>query len=188
MSREFVSLGKDQIDHAKRMLVGFEDQIPKAASRAINRALENARSNFVKDVRESYHLKARDVRDTIKITRARHNDLVGEVKSTGSPLPLSSFKVRPSTVNGRRRIPLRVSVRKGQVSELDRAFNARVGGGVKVFERVGKSRLPIKKLYGPSVPQALGNDQIVNEVAKKARETLNDRLDHEINRILDGAR
>jgi hypothetical protein len=187
MSREFISLGNDRLQKAKNMLVGFEKEIPQVVARAINRSIENARSNVVREVRDRYNVRAKDIRTSIKISRANKNYPTAVLSSTGGPLPTMAFQVRPGTVNGKRRTPITVSVKKGQSEKLDRAFIAMVGGKTGVYERIGQTRLPIRQMYGPSVPQMIGNDEIVKEIADKARAMLDDRLDHEIKRVLDGA-
>ncbi|MBE0470509.1 MAG: phage tail protein [Methyloprofundus sp.] len=187
MSTRLISVDESHIERANRMLHGLSGAAPKALSRALNRSLENARSNAVKKVREEYTVRARDVRQTIRLTRSKPNQLEGEVRSTGRSLPLSAFSVAPKTVNGKRRSPIRVSVRKGSKQGMNRAFVARVGGSVRVFERVGGRRLPIRQLFGPSVPQMIGNKTVVDFVSIEARKTMDVRLDHEIKRILDGA-
>jgi hypothetical protein len=188
MSREFISLGAERLQHVRNMLVGFETEIPKVVARAINRAVENARSNAVREARNQYNVKAGDIRRTIRISRANKNQPAAVLSSTGPALPTIAFNVRPGTVNGRRRTPIRVSVKKGETSTLDRAFIATVGGRTGVYERMGSARLPIRQLYGPSVPQMLDNEKVINTIAEKAREMLDSRLDQEIKRVLDGAR
>lgn len=187
MSREFISLGNDRLQRARHMLVGFEKEIPKVIARSINRAVENARSNVVREVRSHYNVRAKDIRTSIKISRANNRYPTAVLSSTGRALPTMAFRVRPGTVNGARRTPITVSVKKGQADKLDSAFIATLGGKTGVYERVGQTRLPIRQLYGPSVPQMIGNDEIVQEIADKARAMLDDRLDHEIKRVLDGA-
>lgn len=188
MSRQFISLGDDRIQRARQMLVGFENQLGKVMARAVNRATENARSNVVREVRDHYNVKAGDIRKSMKISRAKAGRPVAVLSSTGSALPTMAFQVRPGTVNGKRRTPIRVSIKKGESTLMERSFIARVNGRIGVYERIGKKRMPIRQLYGPSIPQMVGNERIVESVAESAREMLDSRLDHEINRILDGAR
>lgn len=188
MSRSFVSVSSVGIERAERLLTYIPKGVETAVPRAINRAMESARTAAVTKAREEYTVKAKAVRSTIKLTRANASNMTGVITSTGSPIPLYDFKVNPKTVNGRRRSPIRVSVKHGQQTSLNRAFIARLGSGkTGVFERLGKSRLPIKMLYGPSAPQMLENDNVAEFIEKTAVETMNKRLDHEIGRLLEGA-
>lgn len=185
MTREYVTVTTEHVEKAQAMLAHLPGQSQKVLARALNRALENARSNTVKSARDEYQVKATEVRKTLKITRATSTRLQAVVSSRGMVLPLSAFSVKPKTPNGRRRTPIRVGVQKGSAEALRNAFIARVGGRLGVYERVGKARLPIKQLYGPSVPQMIGNNRVIGDIAEKARQTMDVRLDHEISRVLN---
>lgn len=188
MSRSFLSVSNVGVERAERLLVNIPNGLKKAVPRAINRAMESARTVGVQQARDQYTVKARAIRSTIKLDRANANKMIGVITSSGSPISLYDFKVNPKTVNGRRRSPIRVSVKKGQQTLLNRAFIARLGSGkTGVFERVGDKRFPIKLLFGPSAPQMLGNENVANMIEKTATETMDKRLDHEIGRLLDGA-
>lgn len=189
MSREFVSLAEDQIERLQKRLFGFEEQIDKVKARAINRSASTAQSTLVKEIRQRYNVKAKDVRSTVTIRRAKPSSPQAEIRSNGSVLPATSFKINPRTVNGKRRTPIRISYKRGSTKTLEDAFIARLNTGhLGVFKRLGKERFPIQKQFGPSVPQMAGNDQVVESVIESANEMLDKRLDHEINRILSGSR
>ena len=188
MSREYVTVTAEQIEKAERLLHGLKGAAGKALARSLNRSLESSRTEGVRKVRQEYNVRAKDVRKTIKLSRAKPNRLTAVISSTGGALPLASFKYKPATVNPRRRTPVRVGVTKGALETLDRAFVARVNGVKGIYERIGQRRLPIRQLYGPSVPQMIGNDSVVQSMASRARETMDIRLDHEIERILNGAK
>ena len=78
--------------------------------------------------------------------------------------------------------------RAGGVKPLDgdpKAFIAIMKSGHKgVFEREGDESLPIKQLYGPSVPQMIKNEEIMKKINDEANETLQKRIEAEINNIL----
>jgi hypothetical protein len=186
MSGQFIDFDKDQLDRVQGMLSHIPGATAKAMYRALNRATQNARSNIVKQARNSYSVQAKEVRSTLKIKRANKNNLMAQVNSTGSVIPLIAFKVNPKTVSGRRTAPIRVGVRKGTASPLANAFIARINGKVGVAERVGTARFPIRRLFGPSAPQMVGNEEVLGKVSDEAVEMLNRRLDHEIQNILAG--
>lgn len=188
MSKGVVSLNEDQLINAEFELSSIKGGAPKAMSRAINRSLQSARGSMVKSVRDEYTAKAAAIRSTLSITKASPARLEATIKSVGSPLPLRDFNVSPKTANAKRRTPIRVSVRKGNKSSLNRSFVVRTGGKVNVFERVGGKRLPIKKLFGPSVPQMIGNDKVIDLITEQTKLTMDKRLEHEINHLLGGGR
>lgn len=188
MSQSIVRVSDAQIERAHLLLRGVRGGAPKALARAINRSVQNARSNMVRSVREEYTAKAKAIRETISISKASSSNLEAVVKSVSPPLPLRDFQVSPKTQNGKRRSPIRVAIKKGRKTSFDRTFVVRTGGSINVFERVGKSRLPIKKLFGPSVPQMIGNEKVITRISYGATAVMGKRLDHEINRLLEGGR
>lgn len=186
MTTQYLKLSDSQVEKAQRMLSGIKGGAEKAMARAINRAVENAKSNVVSSVRENYTAKAGDIRKTIKISKANPKKLQAAVTSVSQLVELSSFKVSPKTVNGKRRSPIRAAVKKGSPKPLGQAFIARVNGKNRVFERVGAKRLPVRQLYGPSIPQMIGNPSVLNKIMEQAQQTLEKRLDHEISAMLSG--
>lgn len=80
---------------------------------------------------------------------------------------------------------LRVRVKRGSAGKrLDRAFTMAIGSGVGVFERTGRARFPVRKLFGPAVPSMLKDENIQDTIKKTASEKLNAELDRQIRRIL----
>lgn len=199
MSRSFVSISDDQIKKAETLLQGVPGGAKRALSRSLNRATIAGQTAAIKNLRDGYHVKAGDIRSTIRISKASPSRLSAEINSKGSAIRLIKFKVNPQTVNAKRRTPVRVGVAKGGQSVIKAGFIARMPNGTKgVFERTGKfktaragryagrKREMIEQKFGPSVPQMLGNKTIVKEISERATEMLDKRLDHEINRILGG--
>lgn len=74
---------------------------------------------------------------------------------------------------------------------FERAFVAKMSNGhIGIWERTGlttkRDKAEIEELYGPSVPQMLGNDEVANRVMDDAHKKFDERLDHEIIRLLNG--
>ena len=61
-----------------------------------------------------------------------------------------------------------------------------------IFERTGaktsSGKDQIEELFGPSVPQMLGQQEVAQKLSEEAMEKFEERLDHEINAILNGWR
>ena len=73
------------------------------------------------------------------------------------------------------------------------AFVARMKSGhVGIYERTGgmtsNDKDEVEELFGPSVPQMLGSPAVAEKLSKEAMEKFEDRLEHEINAILNGWR
>lgn len=181
-----IEFNSSQIERAIAMLSHIPGAAPKAIANAVNRAAETARTEASRKVRELYYIKHGDVISTIIIKKATPSDIAAAVVSRGSPIALTKFRVTPRQP---RRAPVIARVKRGGGGLVASAFVARMGSGhVGVFNRVGTARFPIVQRYGPSVPQMLGSPTVTAWVEQKAKEKLNQRLDHEINRILEGQR
>lgn len=185
--RMIVEADKKMIANVSERLGEFEKQAPAAISRSLNRAVTNVRATARKEVRQTYNIKAGDVSETIKVQRSTKSDLRAEVRSKGSPIGLDKFKISPKTINPKRKTPIKIGVKKGTMARVMGAFVADINGP-KAFERTSSSRLPIKRLFGPSVPQMLDNKKVSETVRKQGRETFDKRLEHEIERILSKGR
>lgn len=183
-----IIISAGQMDRAKLLLKQIPGGAPKAVVNALNRAAEGARTDAVKKVRDRYFIRAKDVRDTIVLKKASVDNPSVIIRSTGSPIALSKFRVTPSRPPAKvRKNPIVVRVVRGGGGPVKNAFVARVASGhIGVFHRAGKSRLPIIQRYGPSVPQMLGHESVTQYIEEQARDRLEKRLDHEIERMLKG--
>jgi len=175
-----IEFNASQIERVERLLGGIPGALPKAQASAINRSLTTARAEIVRAVRKEYVIKAEDVRGTIKVTNATASAPIGRIKSMGGPIPLIKFDVSKDN-------PVRARVKKtGAKKPIKHAFLQTMKNGYKgVFIRAGKERYPLKQLYGPSIPQMVGNENVMKSVEEKAIDTLDKRINHEINRVLE---
>lgn len=179
-----VEIDKVMLKMVQKRLRDVPNKAPQAISSALNRALTNVASNISREVRQEYNIKAADIRATLSKTRASRANLTAIVKSRGNLIPLDRFKISPKTVNPKRKSPIRAGVKKDGMKSLGSAFVADING-LKVFRRTTNKRLPIQRLFGPSVPQMLQNEEIREKINAEGEKTFYKRLDHEINRILD---
>lgn len=158
-------------------LKNADKQLEKALYFAKNRALNTVKTELARGVPKKYDTKQKTIRD-----RTRVNKNTGEVSVTGSPIRLFKFRVTPTSP---RRQLVTASVKRASKS-LPNAFVQRMGNGTTgVFERVGKSRYPIRQLYTVSAPQMAGNEEVLEGAMERASIVFDERLSHEIGRLLD---
>jgi len=182
-----IEVTADQLDRAERAIGHIPGAVPKAVSRAINRAAETARTEAAKTVRKSYYINHKDVLATMKIYRATPGDMQALIVSKGHVVALSKFRITPRAPEPKRKRPVIARVMRGSGGPVKKAFVVRMKSGhIGVLWRVGKKRFPIKQAFGPSVPQMLDSPSISAWVESKANEKLDERLDHEIRRIMEG--
>lgn len=160
------------IDGALQKLGATRIGSTKAIQRALNKTAITARAQSARSIRDAgYDIKIGAIKDTFTLRRATDADLRAVVKSTGSPIPLIKYGAR-QTAKG-----VSVSVKQGR-KVIAHAFIATMSSGHQgVFLRTDKSRkkvtrkgktyysgLPIKELFGPSIPSAFANQTVQDQV------------------------
>lgn len=200
-----IDLNVDQLERARQMLGHIPGAAPKAMARAINRAAATAKTEASRKIRETYYISGKNVSDVIKVARkASASDPVAIIRVRSGPIALSKFKVTPKNPPKKRGKTVVARVKKGSGGEIAHAFVARMESGhVGVFNRVSgrymrgheprarvrgagrtKGRQFITQRYGPSVAQMAGESSVTRHIEQKAIGKLDERLTHEINRIL----
>ena len=182
-----IRLEKNESDMQKatRLLSGCSEAIPSVFSNAMNRAAEQGRTAAIRCVTKEYTVKARTVRETMRIKKATKDDLNTDLTSRGARLPLRDFKHSPSSgdTTGANRKQIRVAVKRGGMRPLENAFIYRG----RIFQRLGSARLPVEQKFSNAVPVMLNNDAVVNEVTETMESAMTRRLDYEVKRTLQKA-
>lgn len=182
-----IDLTAEQMKLANKLLGHIPGALPKAITNAINRSAEGARTDTVAKVKEEYVITSGRVRETIEIRKASVSNLSAAVISRGRPRALSYFKIRPGKVTKRRPAEgVYAQVKRGGGGPIAKSFVAKMASGhIGVFNRTGNTRFPITQRYGPSVAQMVESKSVTRYVEAGATRRLSDRLDHEINRLLE---
>lgn len=164
-----------------------KDEI-RAIVRALNKTAQQARTGASREVRAAgYNIKASTIRRSFMIERATPSRLSVTLRATGAPVPLINYGAQ-QTKKG-----VTVRVKNGRKT-LKHAFIATMPNGHRgVFEREGTGRkrvtkkgrsymsgLPIKELYGPSIPDSLANVSVQKALAKLITEKYPAILAHEL--------
>lgn len=121
-------------------------QVIAAEVRAINKTARGLRTQISKGVRKRVALKSSTIKESLSLDKARRR---------ANPSARLSIKPKPISLKhyGARQIRKGVSVRVLKTSGrklIKHAFVVSKLGG-HPFKRLGDARLPIKKLFGPSV-------------------------------------
>lgn len=177
-----ISVDKDLAAVAQNLL--DEKDVKWAATRAVGRALTSARAAVAKKVRAEYTVRSADVKIGIRTRRPTYTDGVvsGAVLGEGKRLRLDKFKVYRNNAS-----PMSVKVMKAKRATKVRGlfFGNTSKGEEAPFLRTTEKRKPINILYGPSLPEMMGNKDVLEFMANIAQDTLNNRFEHEINYRLD---
>lgn len=167
----------------EKRLGEFSNKAPNAIANSLNRSVSNINSNITKEVRKEYHIKATDVKATLKNFKASRSNLSASVQSRGKQIGLDKFKVSPKTADPKRKSQLKIAVKKDGMKQILGAFVANLHG-IKVFKRDSAKRLPISRKFGPSVPQMIGNEETVKKIETSAWATYEKNLNHYVNHLL----
>ncbi len=202
-----ITVDDAELKRVKDRLGELEHKAPNVIANALNRAVSNVKANLPKEATKIYYIKNSKVKETLKEFKASQSRLEAGVRAKGKVIGLNHFKVSPKTVNPRRKSQLKIAIIKNGLKQIPGAFNANING-VKVFTRTGKFsiatkgsykgrivkrgprkgkpllREEIERKFGPSVPQMLDEEKIVENVNQDAYFTYEKRVNHEINRIL----
>lgn len=151
-------------------------QTVKAAIGAINRTVTKTAALISKETRVRYIVKAADVKSSLKKKKATKASLSASVVSTGSPLPLVSFKVTKS-----RRGPMKAKVlKKGALKPVQGLYQNEKARYKGVLLRKTGARYPVKSPFGPSIPTMIGNEEVLGRLTPQISAFLNQRFLHEL--------
>jgi Prophage minor tail protein Z (GPZ) len=182
---------KVDIDGALRKLQVTREAARKAIPRALNKTATTARAEAARAIKDAgYGMKIGAIKNAISILRASDGELIVYIRATGRPLPLIAFGAR-QVLGG-----VSVQVKHGR-KVIKNAFIATMKSGHKgVFQRVDGSRhisrrvrrggpqLPIKELYGPSIPSQFTSQAIRDAIARTARDRFPIVLKQELKYVL----
>lgn len=208
------NVGAESIDRATKLLAGINGGISKAINAAMQRAVAHMRTTSTKAIREKYDISSTNIRAERNIN-TRYNYTPGGgvtamVTFSGQKIPLyryggtspkgvsiDSSKWVSAYINGfwKKVHPgLAASghqMRGAPTVRFENAFIAQMGSGHKgIFERTGGASSSgsdaIREIMGSSVAQMLGNPDVSEKLATEAMDTFNQRMEHEILRIMNG--
>jgi len=165
--------------------------IQKAAQRTIQRAAQSGKTVISSQIREKFNIKKSDLDAKIAVDLSGIRQLRARLTVYGSPLSMTRFN--PTQTQGdiktfvsknfglaqsklkraARSSGVRVSIIKGKQANL-RAFIApgKSGGGLQVWRRVGKARLPIRPLKVIGYASIIRKPENIKAVERKIMEQL----------------
>lgn len=198
-----LSIRLEGFDRAMRM---FDPRIVgRAASQSINETVRGVRTASGKETRKEWNIKAGDLSKKLRaIKMARTTDLEGIVEARSSSLSLSYFGAKAysgtmvqTRTMGRRlkRASSRSGVyvqikRSGGATHKPKAFMAAVKAGkggsyhIGVFERVGKSRLPIVERKVITVASMFNQEPVQRVAIHTIDEVFPRRFSHHLDRLM----
>ena len=178
-----IKIDESQLRFIESNFDNLKGKMPNALANAINRSMEMVKTEALRQATSKYTIKKGELSDSIKFTKSSGGNLTARIVSTGSVIGLDHFKLTPKT-RGKYKKTVNSIVKKGEGGSIPNAFIAYSDGRLGAFKRKGEKRLPIERLMGPSAPQMLGEDSILEYLQRFMEEKLNMRLEHEIERLM----
>lgn len=176
------------IDRANKLLrhINNGSGAIKAVYAALKRAGERAKTEAGRFAAQEYTLNKGSFMSHTNMKSVVHGGSGGaasvSITFAGSVIPLLEFSTHYS-----RGGHLTTTVkRSGGAATLEHAFAVPMFGPVAVFEHINQTRGPVEQKFGPSTGQMMQNDKIIEQMEKTITETFDQRIDHEISRILAG--
>lgn len=178
-----LSISAESLERANSLLKNINGGFERAIGSALKRAADSGKTVAKGAVSKDYAIsQSQFLAYTQNVNSTKTG--TGSVSITfgyrGTVIPLLEFHTSISKEGG-----VRANVKRANAPKrISRAFQMKSGS---LMRREGSSRYPIHKLYGPATPQMIYSDKTVQDaVEKKINDTWEDRIDHEISRILSG--
>lgn len=182
-------LSKASLAAVEKRLGALKSKAPQVIARALNRTAVMARSKIVRQIRQSYTVKAGKARSNMKIRRASFGNLVAVIRVSGRPMSATSFKHSMTKRQGAKIQVVKSGGLKPVISRKQGNNKSYKRGAI--LQRVpGAGRLPIRAMVGPGMPKMaeMAFDGKGAAAASKLKPDIEERLakeiDHEINRLL----
>jgi hypothetical protein len=150
--------------------------VPKAATRALNKVIGNARTEAIKKIIKHASLTGKVIRPYMGIKKATWGHLVAHLTVSKFTPNLIRFKAI-QTKQGVKATPWKKrKLHRG-------AFIA--NKNKTVFKRVGKSRTPIVPVFGPSLINEFKRDEVQTAIGIRTLEQWRKVFDYEMQREID---
>lgn len=180
-----ITITQDTIDRISNLLVEVPNGTERAMASAANRAIAKAKTESFKGVTKEYKIKRNVIAEYTKdsIKNATTSDLCATLIFAGQQIPLYKYSLtKPKYPGGGK-----VFAGQKTARAFEEAFIAQMSSGhIGIFQRTGKARKPIEQKMGSSMRSMVSNAVVMDQVYKEAQETFDNRLEHEVERLLAG--
>ncbi len=188
MSEVHVSeTGGFNLERANKLLAGLGDNgssIHKAVYNALRRAADSGKTQAGRFAAEQYTITKGQFMSHIRAKVMQDGGHLGvdsvKILFAGQVIPLIEFRTRFSKDGG-----ISTVVKKGGGGSLSHAFIANIGGH-NVYERITTKRFPLEKKYSPSAAHMMMDENVEKNMDEHVTKVFNERIEHEITRILNG--
>ncbi len=187
------------MERVQAMLAQVPKGVERAYANAINRGLSKMKTEAFQEVKQVYAVKSAALNEATDthITKASTSGLAGYIQFSGHKIPLYKFSVTPKKPGTKKLV--KAAMKRGGGAVYESAFIAEMPNGhIGVFRQdktkkrnksqvqSGMLRYPISEYMGLSAVEMVSNVGIVEKLQEEARKAVNERVLHEVERILNG--
>ena len=208
-----ITIDASSLERAEKVLANIPGGAQKALGNAMQRAAQHFRTNASKQIRERYAISNGNLRtdQTMNIQLTRGNPVTARIKFDGNKIPLIRYDgsgpqaaskaadTVPVMIAGHWRMAHpNAGGARGHVLRSTGAYSFGTGafvatmasGHTGIFYRSGGATSSgsdaIKQIMGLSVPEMIGNEEVADKIMEQSMEKFDQRLEHEISRLLAG--
>ena len=196
-----ITIDDKELEKAQKLLGGIENGVKRAITSAINHSLGKAKTKLKKKITQEYYIKSSDVEKTLSIKKANYSTLAGTISSRSKRTSLTKLKIKKSGTsilsgvkksNGIKLLrgkdelfgkPFTAKMKNGHIGVFQRKIKQRIGVGMRSSS---EQENPIQELYTLSIPQMAGEKGVQKYIEEEAEKMVNERFEHEVERILKG--
>lgn len=174
------SYDKNTLKKLERRLGKMKKEAPKALKNAINMTARQTRTGLKNEVRRQYTVKAGEVSKRMSIKRATNSELQATVFIRGKPLKITAYKTTTPKSGAKAQV-----LKSGGLKPIvgPKEITAFKGLNNLIWQRAGKSRLPIRPLAAVSVPKAV-EVRVYAKVRPEIKRNLQESIEKQVDRIL----
>lgn len=187
-----IEVSEETMTRIHTILSGIEGAKGKILRPAFGRAMQAGKTEAKRQALATYHIKSSEFNSATRIVYKgitdNHDEIVGNISFSGYPIKLIRFHVTPTTPPKRKKAPSANVLEANAPVKFNRKNDVFVQqmttGHIGIFKREDTGK--IKELYGPSGPKMIENEKVMQAIEDKVNKVINRRIDHEINRLLNG--
>lgn len=142
----------------------LDNALKKAGIRAVNRVIVTARKSATEEVRKKYNIKAAKIKEKTRLFKASRTRLGAALVISAGRMGLINFSARQT----KRGVTVLVKKTSGR-KRIKSGFIATAKGGRNIWQRMTKSRLPIRRLttIGPATMFEVEGEKAFREATEK---------------------
>jgi hypothetical protein len=172
-----ISIDDSELNDHIQQYLSVAAQLPDAVSMALNSAGDAATTVIARELAAETGAHVHDIRESITQDKSTPDSLEYVITISGEYLPLGEFD--PSVTSKG------ISARPwGTRRVFGGSFEIPATGEGHVFVRMGRERLPIRELWGPSPAREFERGDALQMAKDRVAEVFPLRLAHELQRLL----